>query len=910
MRRVLLILFLFCVYYSKATHNRAGEILYTRIAPFTATVNGNIVPVYWYKFQINTYTEINSPGGNADRCKLTLHLGNGDTIVCPRVNGPLTSAGGDCSGTRDGVVLGPFTQVNTYTVQYQYLNAGIYRVYMYDPNRNAGVVNVPQSVNQPFYLESYLVINNFTGANTAPAFTAPPLDDACFGICFYHNPGAFDVDGDSLSYAITESRGVDQFGNIGVPIPGYSWPGDVPNPGSGTYSINPITGTLVWCSPKKTGEYNLAFIVYEWRKNTAGVYSIIGFVLRDMQVKVIQCPNYLPPDFNVPNDTCVVAGASITKTISVTDGNGSNFVELIGYGGPFTVTSPLASLTPNFTLTPYTSIFQWSTNCGLIRRQPYQITIKAEDKQTPKLVVFKTFNVRVVPPAVTNVSATPIGSNIKVTWALSTCFTSANPIVRYEIYRKSDCVTPVYEPCDQGAPAGFVLTGTTTAAVSQFTDTNGGQGLVVGQDYSYVVVVVYADGSTSFGSSSVCTKLKRDVPILLNVDVLSTGTATGSVYVRWANPLANTGNLDTLVLSGPYTYNLLYKPVSATTYSVVHTVTQSQFYQLFNSASTTFTHTGINTVASALEYKVEFSSGTTTVGTSQRATSVFLTAIGGERKIKLSWTSQTPWDNYKYTVFRKSPAQTTFTAIATTGSSAYTDSINVANGSSYCYYILSEGKYSDPSIEDSLLNKSQEACATAVDITPPCAPSLTITSDCITGFIGLNWNNLTLSCANDVVKYYLYKKDTEESEYILIDTLQGASSTAYQFDGLADIAGCFAVAAVDSGGNVGNKSVDMCIDNCPEFDLPNIITINGDGANDFFKAIRVRHIKEIDLYLYDRWGTLVYKTKDPLFKWDGTSIFSSRKVSDGTFFYICDVYEKRVKGVKKRSLKGWLQVVN
>ena len=261
-------------------------------------------------------------------------------------------------------------------------------------------------------------------------------------------------------------------------------------------------------------------------------------------------------------------------------------------------------------------------------------------------------------------------------------------------------------------------------------------------------------------------------------------------------------------------------------------------------------------------------------------------------------------------MFRKSPAQTTFTAIATTGSSAYTDSINVANGSSYCYYILSEGKYSDPSIEDSLLNKSQEACATAVDITPPCAPSLTITSDCITGFIGLNWNNLTLSCANDVVKYYLYKKDTEESEYILIDTLQGASSTAYQFDGLADIAGCFAVAAVDSGGNVGNKSVDMCIDNCPEFDLPNIITINGDGANDFFKAIRVRHIKEIDLYLYDRWGTLVYKTKDPLFKWDGTSIFSSRKVSDGTFFYICDVYEKRVKGVKKRSLKGWLQVVN
>ncbi len=909
MRRLLLILILFCVYFSKATHNRAGEILYTRIAPYTATVNGNVVPVYWYRFQINTYTEINSPGGNADRCKLTLHLGNGDTIVCPRVNGPPTTSGGDCSGTRDGVALGPFTQVNTYTAQYQYLNAGIYKVYMYDPNRNFGVINVPFSVNQPFYLESYLMINNFTGANTAPEFTAPPLDDACFGICFYHNPGAFDIDGDSLSYALTESRGVDQFGNIGTPIPGYSWPNLVASP-IGTYSINPVTGTLVWCSAQKTGEYNLAFIVYEWRKNTAGQYSIIGYVLRDMQVTVKPCPNNLPPNFTVPNDTCVIAGAAITKTISVTDGNGSNFVQLYGYGGPFTSISPPASLSPNFTLTPYESVFQWSTNCGLIRRQPYQITIKAEDQQTPRLVVFKTFNIRVVPPAVTNVSATPVGSNIKITWTPSTCFTSANPILRYEIYRKNDCVAPVYEPCKEGAPAGFVLTGTTTSTASQFTDTNGGQGLVVGQDYSYIVVAVYADGSTSFGSSSVCTKLKRDVPILLNVDVLSTGTSTGSVYVRWANPLANTGNLDTLILSGPYTYNLLHKPVSASTFSIVHTVTQAQFYQLFNSASTTFTYTGINTVVGAVEYKVEFSSGTTTVGTSQRATSVFLTATGGERKVKLSWTSQTPWNNYKYTVFRKSPAQTTFTAIATTASIAYTDSVNVANGSTYCYYILSEGKYSDPSIEDSLLNKSQEACGTAVDITPPCAPTLTITSDCITGFIGLTWNNLTSSCANDVVKYYLYKKETEEAQYVLIDTLQGAASTSYQFDGLPDIAGCFAVAAVDSGGNVGNKSVEVCIDNCPEFDLPNIITINGDGANDFFKAIRVRHIKEIDLYLYDRWGTLVYKTKDPLFKWDGTSIFSSRKVSDGTFFYICDVYEKRVKGIKKRSLKGWLQVVN
>jgi gliding motility-associated-like protein len=85
--------------------------------------------------------------------------------------------------------------------------------------------------------------------------------------------------------------------------------------------------------------------------------------------------------------------------------------------------------------------------------------------------------------------------------------------------------------------------------------------------------------------------------------------------------------------------------------------------------------------------------------------------------------------------------------------------------------------------------------------------------------------------------------------------------------------------------------------------------LNGDGVNDLFKAIKVRQIKEIDLSVFDRWGNLVYKTSDPYFKWDGKSIKSGLTVSDGTFFYLCEVYEPRVTGIKKRSLKGYLQVV-
>jgi gliding motility-associated-like protein len=191
----------------------------------------------------------------------------------------------------------------------------------------------------------------------------------------------------------------------------------------------------------------------------------------------------------------------------------------------------------------------------------------------------------------------------------------------------------------------------------------------------------------------------------------------------------------------------------------------------------------------------------------------------------------------------------------------------------------------------------------------PCIPTITITANCPTGYINVSWNNVALSCSDDVVKYMLYKKETTDGEYVLIDTLAGANNTSYTFDGLTQISSCFAIKAMDWTGNVSPLSPDYCVDNCPEFELPNIITLNGDGANDFFKAIRVRQIKEIDLYVYDRWGNLVYKTMDPYFKWDGTSILTNKIVSDGTLFYICDVYEPRVDGIKKRNLKGWVQVV-
>ena len=51
---------------------------------------------------------------------------------------------------------------------------------------------------------------------------------------------------------------------------------------------------------------------------------------------------------------------------------------------------------------------------------------------------------------------------------------------------------------------------------------------------------------------------------------------------------------------------------------------------------------------------------------------------------------------------------------------------------------------------------------------------------------------------------------------------------------------------------------DAC--NNAQFEIPNIISPNGDGFNDFFE-IRFEGVKDVSmLRIYNRWGELVYKT--------------------------------------------------
>ena len=65
--------------------------------------------------------------------------------------------------------------------------------------------------------------------------------------------------------------------------------------------------------------------------------------------------------------------------------------------------------------------------------------------------------------------------------------------------------------------------------------------------------------------------------------------------------------------------------------------------------------------------------------------------------------------------------------------------------------------------------------------------------------------------------------------------------------------------------------------------VPNTFTPNGDGVNDEFHVV-YRSIKEFHMWVYNRWGKLVYKSDDPSKGWDG--YIGARPAAEGAYYYV------------------------
>ncbi len=940
-----LIVALYLIPELQATHLRAGEITARRVGPGSLT----------YEFVVTVYTDNNS---GADSPLLRMNFGDGTTA--------------DAFRDEPGKInIGNNTSVATYTVVHQYPTSGAYRVFFVEENRNPGVLNMSNSVLTPFSLETLIIIDPFIGINNTPQLSIPPIDLACVGNRFTHNPGAFDIDGDSLSFKLD----IPNQGN-NIRVDGYLDPNDSVFNGQtedGTalagFSIDPVTGLLTWDSPGAAGEYNIAFLIEEWRDGVR-----IGFVKRDMQIIVNDCPN-IRPNLVVP-DICVIANEDptnneniIDETITATDPDNPQQPLVISsdlnqgiYREDFFNEVATFTYDPSPQLSPAEANFRWVVGCEHVREEPYLVVFKVEDDplepNNTALVDIRTMQVQVKgPPPVLVQPFAQAGQGYLVVWEdyRTQCPSLTEEQIQemeFIIWRREGCQGNI--ACEQDpAMLGYQEIGRTTLNEFSFLDEGP---LSLGVSYSYVVTVNFSGtrGGVSQASAEACVAPAVESPVITNVTVNSTSATAGEIEVRWIFP----PELDLVANPGPYSYNI-HRAIGldGTAFTRINAAPIADA-AADPTMPLSFTDTGLDTENNAYRYFIEFFANNSGIpsDSSQFATSVRLVATPAPNSIILEWSFDVPWSNRTdvtqgvgpHWVYRRTANVPDFELIAevNVGETRYVDRGEFNNAclnpdSTYVYYVTTKGSYFNDAIITiaPLLNDSQEDSASPIDEDPPLPPLLSIIeNDCsfLEGKLcgdALNFDSNDLQNSlfwtsppsdnpcEDIAFYKLYFRGVGQENYDFNNPVYMAADTFFVHTDLPRVspsllsqAGCYVVVAVDQSGNESAPSNEVCQDNCLYYELPNVITPNADGNNDVFRPCPdPLYAESVDIKIYNRWGGLILEkgnaNGDIFINWDGTDA-NEKIVPAGLYYYAAKVQFLSIDpGKRVQEIKGWVNVV-
>lgn len=338
--------FLFLLFFiwssSFATHNKGGEITYHYLSGFT------------YEIKITTYTHTSGASLMADRPVLDA-VSFGDDSINSFTRISYVDLSGDPNDPTN-------IRVNTYIHSHTYPGEGHYTISMSDPNRNEGILNIPNSVNVPFSIQTDIAVydplihcvNNSVIPSPTPIFLSSPLTP------YIHNVAAFDPDHDSLSFELVPCNS-----GLNLPISGYSFPSGI--------TINALSGEIKWDQNAIQGTYNIAVKITEWRQQIK-----VGSVVRDYEIIVSAInstyhfgnTNSIPVDLDGNYALFVQPGDPIDLSFYFEDTIPS-YVSLRALEETFNSNAPTITIDTSSVLHRALVTFHWIPDASQSRNNPY-----------------------------------------------------------------------------------------------------------------------------------------------------------------------------------------------------------------------------------------------------------------------------------------------------------------------------------------------------------------------------------------------------------------------------------------------------------------------------------------------------------------------------------------------------------
>lgn len=240
--------FLLMTFAVKADHYYGGYLTYKHLGGF--------------KYEVTVTTYADNSKVNSDRDSVEVIWGDGSKTFIQRVN-----------NFGNGETVFPGIKKNIYVGEYTYSEDGNYQLVFIDDFRPFDITNISagRSGSTLLYFDAIVPVGDtlVNCKNNAPSFLTEPFMTGLFGQDFHLSLTHYDVDGDSLSFKLTEPKA-----RNATPVPGYYTPAGA--------SVDSKTGLFSWVNPA-FGNYVFAYEIEEYRNgelmgvSTADFPVFIGF---------------------------------------------------------------------------------------------------------------------------------------------------------------------------------------------------------------------------------------------------------------------------------------------------------------------------------------------------------------------------------------------------------------------------------------------------------------------------------------------------------------------------------------------------------------------------------------------------------------------------------------------------------